>query len=203
MVERQSQARNECKRGHRGRGFESRYRTNWLEGRGTPPREIAFLFFFYFFSLLSFFLSSFFLFPSSVSEQFSFSGHVVNCQLYLKSCRVFCRSEVDCKDYFSLKQKWFCFSLTVLCVIFTSFLPLTFLMYYPFQASHPSISNESQKEVKCFLSMSTCRTLTLRCRCPIVNCSEVLFFQNKKKKQAGKCLRIRAGAHLRHQPTFP
>ena len=50
--------------------------------------------------------------------------------------------------------------------------------------------------------MSSYRTLTLRCRYPIVNCSEVLFVENKMNKQAGKCVRIRAGTHLRHQLTF-
>ena len=50
--------------------------------------------------------------------------------------------------------------------------------------------------------MSLYRTLTLRCRYPIVNCSEVLFVENKMNKQAGKCVRIRAGTHLRHQLTF-
>ena len=47
--------------------------------------------------------------------------------------------------------------------------------------------------------MSKCQTLTLRCRYPIVNCSEVLFVENKMNKQANKCLRIRAG---KHQLTF-
>ena len=42
--------------------------------------------------------------------------------------------EVVGKDSFSSKKKRFCFALTVLC-IFSSFLPLTFLMHDPFQAS--------------------------------------------------------------------
>ena len=50
--------------------------------------------------------------------------------------------------------------------------------------------------------MSSYRTLTLRYRYPIVNCSEVLFVENKMNKQAAKCVRIRAGTHLRHQLTF-
>ena len=123
MVERQSQARNECKRGHRGRGFESRYRSYSQSGLGAEelfPAKSAFCFF-YFFSILLSFLSSFFLFPFFVSEQFSFSGYFVNCQLYSESSNVFCCSEVAGKDSFSLKQKWFCFTLTVLCIFFNLF----------------------------------------------------------------------------------
>ena len=53
----------------------------WLGGRGTPPHILHFVFtvFFYFFSLLSWFLSSFFLFPTFFKKQFYFSGHFVNC----------------------------------------------------------------------------------------------------------------------------
>ena len=72
-----------------------------------------------------------------------------------------------------------------------------------------SISSSSSFHRQCkleggkyFLSMSTCQTLTSRYRYPIVNCSEVLFVENKMNKQAGKCVRIRAGTHLRHQLTF-
>ena len=99
--------------------------------------------FFYFFSLLSSFYLLFFL--TFVSEQFSFSGHFVNCQLYYASCSVFCCSEVAGKYSFFLTQKQF--FINRFMYFFTSFLPFTFLMYCPFQSRHPSIGNESQKEV--------------------------------------------------------
>ena len=85
-----------------------------------------------------------------------------------------------------------------------------FYLFSPFYVPHVlSISSSSSFDRqwkleggKRFRSMSTCRTLTLRCRYPIVNCNEVLFVENKMKKQAGECVRIRAGTHLRHQLTF-
>ena len=85
-----------------------------------------------------------------------------------------------------------------------------FYLFSPFYVSYVlSISSSSSfhrqcklEGGKCFLSMSTCQTLTSRCRYPIVNCSEVLFVENKMNEQAGKCVRIRAGTHLRHQLTF-
>ena len=85
-----------------------------------------------------------------------------------------------------------------------------FYLFSPFYVSYVlSISSSSSfhrqcklEGGKCFLSMSTCQTLTSRCRYPMVNCSEVLFVENKMNKQAGKCVRIRAGTHLRHQLTF-
>ena len=107
-----------------------------------------------------------------------------------------------CQRLFFLKIEMVLFALTVLCIFFN--------LFSPFYVSHVlSISSSSSFDSQCkleggkrFRSMSTCQTLTLRCRYPIVNCSVVLFVENKMKKQAGKCVRIRAGTHLRHQLTF-
>ena len=56
--------------------------------------------------------------------------------------------EVAGKDSFSSIQKRFCFALTILCIFFSSFLPLTFLMHDPFQVGQCKLEGGKR-----FLSM--------------------------------------------------
>ena len=166
------------------------------------------LFFFYFFSLLSLFSYSFFpffRFPFPLflfQSSFLFRATLLTVSYILNPVMFSVAQKSLPKTLFPQNINGF--------VLLLPFYVFFFYLFSPCYVSHVlSISSSSSFDSQCkleggkrFRSMSTFQTLKLRCRYPIVNCSEVLFVENKMKKQAGKCVRIRAGTHLRHQLTF-
>ena len=94
-----------------------------------PLIIIIFIFFFPFSLFL--FLSSF-LFQATLL--------IVN---YILNPVVFSVAQKSPEKTLSSKKRWFVFFNRCMSFFLTSLHPFTFLMYYPFQARHPSIGNAS------------------------------------------------------------